>query len=107
MEPEVEQEEEEECDWMCTQERMQELAREQERLQEERRLREQQRREEESEREAAEADEQHLFPGSYPGWDFDGYRRMQEWRQRQQQERYLSKGSTTIKKSLFIWALPK
>merc|ERR1719391_687459 len=47
VEPYAEEQEEEECDWMCTQERMQELAREQEQLQEERRAREQQRREEE------------------------------------------------------------
>jgi len=104
MEPDYEQEEEEECDWMCTQERMQELAREQEQLQEERRVREQQRREEErappaSQREAAAvvADDHQVpeaeVPELYPDWSWDseGNRRMWEWRQmqeeRQRQER--------------------
>ena len=95
--PEVEQEEEEEeCDWMCTQERMQELAREQERLQEERRVREQQRREKErtpaGQREPADVAEDHHVeevPVLYPDWSWnsEGNRRMWEWRQEQEQEK--------------------
>ena len=101
MEPDEEQDEEEvECDWNCTHERMQELAREQEQLQEERRLREQQRREEENqerreeqERTAAShtgtvtvTDDNHveLFPEW--SWDSVGNRRMREWRQRHEEE---------------------
>ena len=76
-EVEPEEEEEEECDWMCTQERMQELAREQEQLQEERRVREQRRRE-----------ELEQTPELYPDWNWDqeGNRRMWEWRQQREEE---------------------
>ena len=76
VEPDVEQEEEE-CDWMCTQERMQDLAREQEQLQEERRVREQRRRE-----------ELEQTPELYPDWNWDqeGNRRMWEWRQQHEEE---------------------
>jgi len=100
--PEVEpyaEEQEEECDWMCTQERMQELAREQEQLQEERRVREQQRREEErspaSQTEAAAVaddqvpEEEEEVPELYPDWSWDseGNRRMWEWRRREEERR--------------------
>ena len=80
--------EEEECDWLCVQERMQHLARQVEQLQEERRTQEQENQEMENRVSAQRdrVDDQHveLFPDG--NWDPAGTRRMPEWRQRQAED---------------------
>ena len=81
-------EEEEECDWLCVQERMQDLARQVEQVQEERRTQEEENQEMENRVSAQRdrVDDQHveLFPDG--NWDPAGTRRMQEWRQRQAED---------------------
>ena len=80
--------EEEDCDWLCVQERMQDLARQVEQVQEERGTQEQESQETENPASAQRdrVDDQHveLFPD--PNWDPAGTRRVQEWRQRQAED---------------------
>jgi len=90
VEPEVVEgvDEDEECNWLCVQERMQDLARQVEQVQEERRTQEQESQETENRASAQtdRVDDQHveLFPDG--NQDPAGTRRMQEWRQRQAED---------------------
>ena len=79
---------EEDCDWLCVQEKMQDLARQVEQVQEERRTQEEESQETENRASAQRdrVDDQHveLFPDG--NWDPAGTRRMPEWRQRQAED---------------------
>ena len=81
-------EEEEECDWLCVQERMQDLARQVEQLQEERRTQEEENQEMENRVSAQRdrVDDQHVELSPDGNWDPAGTRRMPEWRQRQAED---------------------
>ena len=74
---------EEDCDWLCVQERVQDLARQVEQVQEERRTQEQESQETENPA-SAQRDHVELFPDG--NWDPAGTRRMQEWRQGQAED---------------------
>ena len=80
--------EEEECDWLCVQERMQDLARQVEQVQEERRTQEQENQEMENRVSAQRdrVDDQHVELSPDGNWDPAGTRRMPEWRQRQAED---------------------
>ena len=80
---EVEGVDQEECDWLCVQERMQDLARQVEQVQEERRTQEEESQETENPA-SARRDHVELFPDG--NWDPAGTRRMPEWRQGQAED---------------------
>ena len=80
---EVEGVDEEDCDWLCVQERVQDLARQVKQVQEERGTQEQESQETENPA-SAQRDHVELFPDG--NWDPAGTRRMQEWRQRQAED---------------------